>query len=265
MVQRRVGFIGLGGMGKPMAKRLLGHGWEVVSCVHLRRETLEELRPMGLIEAASPQAVAEQTNIVITMVRDAQESDVVILGSEGVLGRMSRDTTLVIMSTLSPGFCERVAARATGRGVAVLDAPVSGWPARAAEGTLALLVGGEAAVLERCRPLLETFGRILPCGPVGTGMAVKLASNAVALGTVALLIEGRALARAYGVSEDRLMEIFTQTAADSFMVQHWETIWGPLSELGLKDLHTSLEAAHQRGVDLPFITAASQHDWRRSS
>ena len=156
-------------MGKPMAERLLTHGWGVVSCVHVRRQALEELKPLGLIEAVSPQAVAAQTDIVITMVRDMQESQDVILGEHGVLQGMRRDTILIIMSTLAPAFCHRVAADAGRQGVAVLDAPVRGLPVRAAQGTLALMVGGETAVLEQCRPLLETFGQIFACGTVGMG------------------------------------------------------------------------------------------------
>lgn len=264
MGKSRVGFIGLGNMGKPMAKQLLNHGWNVVSCAHVRRQALEELQTIGLIEAASPQAVAAQTDVVITMVRDTQESHDVILGEQGVLRGMARSTTLIIMSTLDPAFCQHVAAHASVQGVAVLDAPVSGLPVRAEQGTLALMVGGETAVLEQCRPLLETFGQIFFCGAVGMGMVAKLANNAVALGTVALLLEARTLARAHGMPEGHLMEIFTQASANSFVVQHWEAIWEPLVGLGLKDLHLGLEVAQHRGVSMPLTGAALQtlqHDW----
>jgi len=252
-------------MGKPMVKRLLTHGWDVVSCAHTRRQALEELQPLGLIEAPSPQAVAAQTDVVITMVRDTQESHTVILGAQGVLQGTPRLTTLIIMSTIDPTFCHRVAAHASRQGVAVLDAAVSGLPVRAAQGTLALMVGGETVVLEQCRPLLETFGQICACGTVGMGMVAKLANNAVALGTVALLLEARALARAYGMPEGQVMEIFKQASANSFVVQHWEAIWEPLRELGLKDLRMGLEVAQHRGVRMPLIEAALQHDWRSSS
>ena len=266
MAKSRVGFLGLGSMGKPMAKRLLTHGWDVVSCAHVHRQALEELKTLGLIEVASPQAVAAQTDIVITMVRDTQASQEVILGAQGALQSMPRNATLIIMSTLDPTFCQRVASHASTQGVAVLDAPVSGLPFRAEQGTLAIMVGGESPVLEQYRPLLQTFGQIFPCGAVGMGMVAKLANNAVAVGTAALLLEAQALARAYGMPIAHLMEIFTQASADSFMVQHWEAIgamWEHVIGLGLKDLGIGLEAAQHQGVSMPLISATLQHEWRR--
>lgn len=268
MAKSRVGFLGLGSMGKPMAKRLLTHDWEVVSCAHVRRHALEELKTIGLIEAASPQEVAAQTDIVITMVRDMQDSQDVILGAQGVLQSMPRHATLIIMSTLDPAFCQRVASHASAQGVAVLDAPVSGFPFRAEQGTLAIMVGGEPSVLAQCRPLLTTFGRLFPCGAVGMGMVAKLANNAVAVGTAALLLEAQALAHAYGMPAAPLMEIFTQASANSFMVQHWEAIgamWEHVIGLGRKDLGIALEAAQHQGVGMPLISATLQHEWHRSS
>lgn len=268
MSKGRVGFIGLGAMGKPMAKRLLSHGFEVVSCAHVRRQAIEELKAAGLIEAASPRAVAEGADVVITMVRDTRESEEVILGTGGALSGMRQGTTLIIMSTIDPDFCRRVASLAASQDVAVLDAPVSGFPWRAEQGALALMVGGEPGVIERCRPVLEVMGRVFPCGEVGMGMVTKLANNAVVLGTAALILEARALAQAYGMPESRLLDVFKHASANSFVVQNWEAIravWDHAIGLGLKDVKICLDVASGKGIQMPLTALASRYNWNASA
>ena len=264
MAKGKIGFIGLGSMGKPMAKRLLEQGWAVTGCAHVRRDAIDELKKLGLVEAGSPRQVAEAADYVITMVRDTNESRDVILGDAGALSGMRRGTTLIIMSTIDPDFCRRVAEDATPRGIAVLDAPVSGFPFRAEQGALAIMVGGEPSVIERCRPVLEAMGQIFPCGTVGMGMVTKLANNAVAMGTAALLLEARALARAYGMSEENLFAVFKHSSANSFLVQNWEAIgkmWDHVLGLGLKDLGICLGVAKARGVRMPLAASAGDFQW----
>ena len=265
---KRVGFIGLGDMGQPMARRLLDHGWTVTSCARVRRQAIEELKTVGLVEVASPGEVAGHTDVVITMVRDVQQSHQVILGEQGALAHMPRGATLIIMSTIDPNFCTRVATRAAAQGVHVLDAPVSGFPFRAEQGTLAIMVGGDAAALERCRPILEIMGHLFTCGDVGMGMVAKLANNAVAVGTMALLLEARALARSYGMPASHLMEVFTHASANSFMVQNWEAIgsmWDNVIDLGQKDALIFLEAARNQGINTPLTEATSHYPWSTST
>src|SRR5258708_5836914 len=108
MAKSRIGFIGLGNIGKPMAIRLLTQGFEVVSCAHVRREALEELKTQGLIEVDAPRTVAAPTDLVITMVRDTAQSKAVILGDQGVLAGLHPGATLIIMSTIDPEFCRSV-------------------------------------------------------------------------------------------------------------------------------------------------------------
>lgn len=264
MMQSRIGFIGLGDMGKPMARRLLEHGWEVVSCAHVRRQAIEELKAAGLVEVASPQEIAGQTDVIITMVRDVQQSHRVIFGAQGALTGMRQGTTLIIMSTVEPDFCRQVATQAAARRVHVLDAPVSGFPFRAEQGTLAIMVGGNKQVLEHCRPILEVMGNLFICGDIGMGMVTKLANNAVAVGTMALLMEARALAGAYGMPETQLMDVLKHASANSFMVQNWDAIaamWDNIIDLGHKDALIFLEAARSHGINTPLTEATSRYPW----
>jgi 3-hydroxyisobutyrate dehydrogenase len=266
MATSRIGFIGLGDMGKPMARRLIEHGWTVVSCAHVRRQAIEELKGVGLVEVTSPGEVANQADVVIIMVRDVQQSHQLLLGEQGALANMQQGTTLIIMSTLDPAFCQRVASQAAEQGVHVIDAPVSGFPFRAEQGTLAIMVGGEAEVLERCRPILEVMGNLFTCGDVGMG--TNLANNAVAVGTMALLLEARALARSYGMLESHLMEVLKHSSANSFMVQNWEainTMWEHVIDLGQKDALTFLEAARHQGINTPLTEATGHYPWSTST
>lgn len=262
MPKQKLGFIGLGDMGRPMATRLLDHGWSVNSCVHRRRDTIDALMKLGLSEAETPGEVGAASDIVITMVRDTSQSQQVIYGPDGALTGMRRGTILIIMSTIAPDACRDIAAQAAEQGVSVLDSPVSGLPQRAENGTLALMVGGEPEILERCRAALEVMGQIYHCGGVGTGTVAKLANNAVLMGTVTLLLEARSLALAYDMPPEKLMEIFANASADSFLVQNWDTFesnWDHYISLLIKDVGLCLEAAGQSNVGMPLTDAANRY------
>jgi 3-hydroxyisobutyrate dehydrogenase-like beta-hydroxyacid dehydrogenase len=168
------------------------------------------------------------------------------------------------MSTIDPQCCRRVAAQAAAQGVAVLDAPVSGGAPGAEQGTLALMVGGERTVLERCRPLLEAMGRVFACGAVGMGMVAKLANQAVFWGTVAVVTEALAFARAHGMPDVELLEVLRYSSANSVTVQHWEFIramWVHYGPLGMKDVRTCLEVANAKAVPMPLTALTSQYPW----
>jgi 3-hydroxyisobutyrate dehydrogenase-like beta-hydroxyacid dehydrogenase len=171
---------------------------------------------------------------------------------------------LIVMSTIDPGFCRQLAAEAAAREIAVLDVPVSGFPFRAAEGTLALMVGGEADAIERARPLLEVFGTILVCGGPGMGQVAKLANNAVAAGSFAAVLEARAFAAAYGMSGEQLMGILESASGDSFVVRNWDAIqpmWPHVMNLVRKDMGLFRQAAAAAGVDLPVAEVTDRYPW----
>jgi 3-hydroxyisobutyrate dehydrogenase-like beta-hydroxyacid dehydrogenase len=213
---------------------------------------------------SSPREVAAATDVMMTMVRNTQETEGVIFGEQGVLAGMAQGATLIIMSTIDPQFCRRVAAHAAAQGVAVLDAPVSGGAPGAVQGTLALMVGGERTVLERCRPLLEALGRVFACGEVGMGMVAKLANQAVFWGTIALVTEALALARAHGMPDVELLEVLRHSSANSSTLQHWEWIramWAHIEPLGIKDVRTCLEVANAKAVTMPLTALTSHYPW----
>jgi len=253
-----VGFIGLGEMGRPMAQRLLDHGHSVTSCAHHRRENIEALKAHGLIEAATTHDAAMGADVVITMVRDTAESKAVIEQERGVLDAMRDGTTLIIMSTIDPGFCQRLAKEAATKNIAVIDAPVSGFYFRAVEGTLAIMTGGDEAAIEAQRPLLETLGTIHLCGGPGMGQVAKLSNNTVVLGVLSLLREARAFARDHGMAEDDLMSILQNASADGFLVRNWGAVapvWDNVMELAIKDVATCLAAAKARNHEMPVAQA----------
>ena len=187
MAEQSVGFIGLGDMGFPMARRLLQHGYQVFSCANRSRDAIETLKTEGLVEKSTPREVAEQADIVITLVIDDQQTDTVLHGDSGALAGMKSGSVLVIMSTLAPSYCINIAKHAAERGVAVLDCPISGGNIGAEKGTLALITGGDVGVVERCRAALETMGTIYHCGDVGMGQVAKLANNAISMTTAAVV------------------------------------------------------------------------------
>lgn len=264
MANAVVGFIGLGEMGEPMVARLLGAGYTVVSCAHRRREAIERLRKQGLVEEADPRAAAERVDILLTIVVDEAQTDRVLRGSRGALAGLRKGSTIVLMSTLSPEYCQALAAEAARMGIEVIDCPVSGARPRAEAGTLTLIAGGDRQVVERHQLVLETMGRIYYAGGVGMGMVVKLANNAIGFATSALVLEARAFARAYGADMDILMDVCRNGTANSFVVQAWDWIaanMAQLKPLGLKDAELCRAAAATKAVPMPMLDAYLAQDW----
>jgi 3-hydroxyisobutyrate dehydrogenase len=227
MSETRIGFIGLGEMGEPMAARLLNAGFTVSSCAYRRRQAIEILKQKGLIERPDPGVVAQDADILITIVLDKSQTDQVLHGPNGALSRLRDGATIIVMSTLDPELAETVQSR----GIGVVECPVSGARPRAENGTLVLIAGGDPAVIERCRPALEPMGTIHFCGGLGAAMAIKLANNTLAIGTLTILLEVRAVARAYGADMEALMAVCRNGTANSFVVQAWDWIAANLESL----------------------------------
>src|ERR687893_2258292 len=182
----KVGFIGLGIMGKPMAQNLMQAGYELV-LYNRTREKAEELAGDGGAEvAADPREVAEKSEIIVTMLPDSPDVRDVVVGESGVLEGIREGALLVDMSTISPVVTEELAAEVKGRGASMLDAPVSGGDVGAIEGTLSIMVGGSEEDFERAKPLFDVMGKTVNhVGPTGAGQVTKAANQVV----VALTIE----------------------------------------------------------------------------
>jgi 3-hydroxyisobutyrate dehydrogenase len=264
MPQASIGFIGLGDMGRPMAQRLLQRGFAVVSCANRRRDAIESLKQQGLIEEANPRAVAARIDTLITVVVDDKQTDAVLRGPNGALSGLKSGAMIILMSTLGSDYCQGIAVQAAALGVSVLDCPISGGTMGAEKGTLALMIGGDVAAIERARPVLEVFGTIYHCGDVGAGQIVKLANNAISFTTAALVEEARAMARAHGADMSLLMKIVGQSSGRCFVADNWGYVvsqWPQLAPLGKKDMGLCIEAAHAKGITMPLIEARYAVDW----
>ena len=265
MAIRRVGFIGLGIMGAPMAANLLRAGFQV-TVWNRTAAKCEPLVAAGAKAADSPAAVAAASEVTLSCVTNSSDVEEVALGAGGVRDGAAPGTTYVDCSTVSPEAARRVSARLAERRVAMLDAPVSGGDVGAKAGTLAIMVGGEAEVFEHCRPVLEAMGKtIVHVGGIGAGQVVK-ACNQVAGGLNLLaMAEAITLARRAGVDPEKMLEVVSAGAAGSWMLANLgpralkgDFAPGFMVELMQKDLRLVLETAAQTHTALPGTALVNQ-------
>jgi 2-hydroxy-3-oxopropionate reductase len=261
-MQAKVGVIGLGALGRPIAELLLKAGHRV-AVYDVRAEPLAALQKAGASTCVCPAEVAQQSDIVISLVLDGAQTDDIVFGDNGVLGSLKRGSIFAIGSTLSPAPVKKIAAALAAKGVKTLDMPISGGIVAAREGALSLMVGGAPAVLERALPVLRIFARdITRTGDVGSGQAAKLAHQLVFATNVMALLEGLSLGVAGGVEPGALKQVFKNGLANSAVLQAWDDL-GPRWKGMLKatppdamppnlrkDLHLVLEFARELGVNL---------------
>ena len=253
-----VGFIGLGIMGRSMAANLLRAGFPM-TVWNRTAERAEPLAAAGAVVAASPAELAAASDIIITCVSDTPDVETVILGPQGVIHGARPGSLVIDMSTISPQATRAIAASLAEQGVDMLDAPISGGSEGAAQGTLSIMVGGEAAALQRAMPVLQAMGkRITHVGPHGAGQTVKLVNQVLVVGNCLAMCEALLLAQAGGVDLARTLEAVSSGAAGSWMLsqrgpQILARDWRPGFTIALqqKDLRLVLEAADQQGVPLP--------------
>lgn len=264
---KRVGFIGLGNIGKPMAVNLVRAGFGV-TIYDVRADLLQDVEALGAFAVHSSREVAERSDVVSIAVLDDAQVEAVILGQgedEGLLAALEPGSIIVVHSTVSPQICQSLAIRAEQKGVRFLDAPVSGAERGASDGTLTLLVGGSAADIDRCHPLFDVIGdQVFHLGKVGSGQAAKLCNNVMF--TINLLIaeEALGLARAAGIDENQMLEIVRASTGNSWVIQNLHDLRDlilnprqsvPASELGLKDLSLALEFGQNLDATLPLTDA----------
>lgn len=263
----RIGFIGLGTMGAPMARRLIEAGHDVT--VHNRTRPREEpLAALGARRAASPHAAAEDAELMITIVGDSPDVREVVLGEHGAIHGLRPGSVLVDMSTIAPAVAREIAARLGERDVAMLDAPCSGGSEGAAGGTLSIMIGGEASVLERVRPALEVLGTTLTrVGDVGAGQLCKAVNQVVIAGTYAAVAEGLSLAMASGIDPEATLRAISGGAAGSWGLTHrGPNMLAGRYPLGFrtrhhrKDLGIALDAARAQGIPLPLAAWVEQQE-----
>jgi 3-hydroxyisobutyrate dehydrogenase len=260
-----IGFIGLGHMGKPMARNLLKAGYPLV--VHNRsRAAVDELAKEGAQQAYSPHEVAEQCSVVITMLPDSPDVVQVVEGAGGIIEAARRGLVLIDMSTIMPHTAVEIATHLREHGVIMLDAPVSGGPQGAEAGTLSIMVGGDKEAFEKCLPVLQAMGRkIVHMGDNGHGAMAKLCNQVVCVLNLVGVAEMLVLARRANLDTERLLEALGAGAASSWMLLNQgpkmvarDFAPGFLIRLQQKDLRLVLSTAEELSLPLPGTALVQQ-------
>ena len=264
-MKTRVGFIGLGIMGKPMARNLLRAGYPLR--VHNRsRGSVDELAGEGASPAGSPREVAEGSDIVITMLPDSPDVESVVLGPAGVIEGIAKGGLVVDMSTISPIVTRKIGAALAEKGASMLDAPVSGGDKGAIEGILSIMVGGEGADHERALPLFEVMGKTITyMGPLGSGGFTKLANNIIVAVNLAAIGEAMVFGARAGVDPDKLVQALSGGMAGSRCLDYKapKILDGDFSpgfkiDLHTKDLGLAHDAAASLRVPIPMAAVVEQ-------
>ena len=237
----KVGFIGLGIMGKPMALNVIKGGYDIV-VYDVNKAALAEVVAAGAKEAASSKEVAEQCDTIITMLPNSPHVKAAVLGENGVLEGAKPGSIIIDMSSIAPDASKEVSAECAKKGVRMIDAPVSGGTVGAENGTLALMVGGEEADLEEVRPLLDTMaGSIVHCGPIGAGNTTKLVNQMI----IAVEMAGIAEAYGMGVKAGLKPQVIARDFEPGFRL-----------DLHIKDVRNGVETSQKLGAAIPLTELA---------
>jgi 3-hydroxyisobutyrate dehydrogenase-like beta-hydroxyacid dehydrogenase len=265
-VPERIGFLGLGIMGSRMAANVRNAGYQLTVWTHSEGKAERWAAKHGASAAATPAEVARDSDLVVSMVVDGEQVESVLCGKDGVCEAAADGLLCIDMSTIAPTDTRRIAARLRERGVAMIDAPVTGSAPRAQAGTLTIMAGGEPADFERAKPLLESMGElIVHVGALGQGQMLKLINNSLGAANAAAVAEALLLADATGVDLDALVQVTQSGSGASAQLQMKS---GPMREHDyttlfktehlLKDVRLCLEEAQAAGV--PFPAAAHARD-----
>jgi 2-hydroxy-3-oxopropionate reductase len=258
---QKIGFIGLGIMGKPMAKNLIRAGYDLV--VHdIRPDPVAELGGAGAETVASSKEVASRADLVISMVPNSPEVKEVALGKDGIIDGAKPDTIYVDMSSIAPLAAQEVASKLAERGVTMLDAPVSGGEPKAIDGTLAIMVGGPGDAFDRVKDVLGVMGSsVTRVGEIGSGNTTKLANQIIVALNISAMSEAMVLATKAGVEPKRVFQAIRgglagSTVLDAKMPLALEGNFNPgfRIELHIKDLMNALDTAHEIGVPVPLTS-----------
>jgi 3-hydroxyisobutyrate dehydrogenase-like beta-hydroxyacid dehydrogenase len=267
MRQEKIGFIGVGNIGQPMAETLIRKGFEV--WVHdLREEPVAQLERLGAKRAKSPKELGSLCNPIIVMVRNTAQAEAVILGKDGIMEGAKQGTLILLMCTVEPSFCRQVAKVVAEKKVGLLDATVSGGSGGAKAGTLTIMVGGEEKLLKKCRHVLEAMGKnIFYVGGIGTGQIVKLANNLANFANQVGAAEAVALATKAGIKLERLVEIISVSTGDSWAIRNWPSYRdmkireGEHIEVKYKTMRVQKAVAKELGLHLPLLEFMYQLDF----
>ena len=262
----RLGFIGLGTMGRPMAHHLMAGGHSMAFFAR-RPETVQSLTSVGAAACATPAAVAERSDVVFTMVTGTADVEQVVMGDNGIIRGAHSGSLVIDMSTIDPTATRSMATALAARGIDMLDAPVSGGPQGAQAATLTIMVGGPAAALERARPLFQLLGpTVIHLGENGAGQTTKACHQLALLVTAQGVAEALALAGCCGLNLERVRQVMLGGVASSRVLELFGARMasrdfkaGIESRLYHKDLDIALSLGHDCGVALPAAALTMQH------
>jgi 3-hydroxyisobutyrate dehydrogenase len=261
----KVGLIGTGIMGEPMAANVMAAGFPLT--VHSRTKSrADRLVSNGAVWADSPAQLAKRSDVVITIVPDTPDVEAVYYGGDGVMAGIRPDSMAIDMSTIAPDTAQEMERALSAKGCAFLDAPVSGGKTGAESGTLSIMIGGDAEAIDRARPVLESMGkRIVHCGPSGHGQYTKLCNQIIVVLNLLAVSEAIAFAKKAGVDTERMLEAVSAGAAGSWAVDNlgprmlardFEPMF--MIDLQQKDLRLALAAAQATQTSLPGTSLVHQ-------
>jgi len=261
----KIGFIGLGIMGKPMSKNLLKAGYELV-VMDRNQQAVAEVVAAGAKAVATPKEVAQQTDIIVTMLPNSPHVKEVVLGENGVIEGAKKGAIVADMSSIAPLVSREVAKKLAEKGVEMLDAPVSGGEPKAVDGTISVMVGGKQEVFDICYPVLKAMaGSVVRTGDVGAGNITKLANQIIVALNIAAVSEALVLASKAGVEPELVYQAIRGGLAGSTVLDAKAPMMmdrnfkpGFRINLHIKDLNNVLETSHEVGVPLPLTSAVME-------
>jgi 2-hydroxy-3-oxopropionate reductase len=261
----KIGFIGLGIMGKPMALNLIKAGYKLI-VYDIRKEPVKEVVAAGAKEGKSSKDVAANSEVVITMLPNSPEVKEAVLGEDGVLDGAQSGMILIDMSSIAPLVSKEVAAEAEKKGVEMLDAPVSGGEPKAKDGTLSIMVGGKKEIFEQVEDILKVMGAsAVLVGDIGSGNTTKLANQIIVALNIAAMSEAMVLATKAGVDPEKVFQAIKGGLAGSNVLNAKVPLVldgnfkpGFRIELHIKDLANALDTAHLVGVPVPLSSGVME-------
>lgn len=261
----KVGFIGLGIMGKPMAKNLIKAGYAHLYVSDLNQSSVASLVALGA-KAATNQQIGTGCDVVLTMLPNSPHVKSVMLGEDGVAQYMNAGQVFIDMSSINPIASKEIAVAVSKRGVEMLDAPVSGGEPKAVDGTLSFMVGGKQEVFDAMKPLLATMGAsVVRCGEIGAGNTTKLANQIIVAANIQALAEALGLAQKAGVDPQLVFEAIRGGLAGSTVMNTKAPMMiagndkpGFRIDLHIKDLDNALDCAHAVGAVVPMTAQVQE-------
>ncbi len=265
MAKKKIGFIGLGIMGKPMAMNLLKAGYQL-TVYDIRPEPVREVVAAGAAEGRCSEDVAKKSEVIITMLPNSPDVKDAVLGEHGVLTGAKPGSILIDMSSIAPLVSKEVAAKVAKKGVEMLDAPVSGGEPKAIDGSLSIMVGGKKQVFDQVEDILKVMGAsAVLVGDIGSGNITKLANQIIVVLNIAAMSEAMVLATKAGVDPEKVYKAIRAGLAGSAVLDAKVPLAlkgnfkpGFRIELHIKDLQNALDTAHKIGVPVPLANAVME-------